>query len=189
MNAGALIPLGLILLALAWGIWMIFKQNPSSVNLAKIFAYFAGVVITLLAILWIVSRFVPWWGVRLMQNTRESGNVQELEAIGHELWEEAMGNTVAEPTTEIVTPEVPPATPTGNGEIIPTATPETGAESLDISSQSAAGESAYTVQFGDTLYSISRKYPGVTVAAIKQRNHLTSDIIKLEQELVIPAVP
>ncbi|HEY88693.1 MAG TPA: LysM peptidoglycan-binding domain-containing protein [Thermoflexia bacterium] len=189
MNTGALIPLGLILLAVAWGIWIIFKQNPSSVNLAKLFSYFAGVVLTLLAILWIVSRFVPWWGVRLMHNTSESGNVQKLETLSHELWTEVMNNTMAEPTTEIVTPEVPQATPTGGEEIVPTATPEIGAESPNISSQAATAESTYTVQSGDTLYSISRKYPGVSVAAIKTQNNLPDDIIKVGQQLVIPATP
>lgn len=194
MNAGALIPLGLVLLALAWGVWMIFKQNPSSVNLAKIFAYFAGVVITLLAILWIVSRFVPWWGLRLMQNTRESGNVQQLEEIGRDLWEEAINDVDIEPTTEIITPEespqaTPQATPTPSGEVAPTATPAPEGESLEISSQAATQESSYIVKAGDTLYSISRRYPGVSVDDIKARNNLTSDIIKVEQELMIPAAP
>ncbi len=190
MNIGALIPLGLILLAVAWGIWIIFKQNPSSVNLAKLFSYFAGVVLTLLAILWIVASFVPWWGVRLMHNTRGSGNVQELETLSHELWAEAMGNVIAAPTTAIVTPEAPPqVTPTGGGEIVPPATPVPGAELPSVSSQAATAESTYTVQSGDTLYSISRKYPGVSVDAIKTRNNLADDIIKVEQVLVIPATP
>ncbi len=190
MNIGALIPLGLILLAFAWGIWMIFKQNPSSVNLAKLFSYFVGVVLTLLAVLWIVTSFVPWWGVRLVQKTRGSGNVRELETLSHDLWEDAMDNVIAKPTTEIVTPEAPPqATPAAGGEIVPTATPEAGAESPSVSSQSATAESTYTVQSGDTLYSISRKYPGVSVDAIKTRNNLTDDIIKIDQKLVIPATP
>lgn len=50
---------------------------------------------------------------------------------------------------------------------------------------SAAGGATYTVQRGDTLYRISRKY-GTTVEAIKAANGLTSDIIKVGQVLIIP---
>ena len=50
----------------------------------------------------------------------------------------------------------------------------------------AQAMSTYTVEKGDTLYSISRKY-GVTVAALKQENDIKSDnIIFVGQKLSIP---
>ncbi len=45
----------------------------------------------------------------------------------------------------------------------------------------------YTVQTGDTLYSIARKY-NTTVNAIKELNNLTSDILRVGQVLKIPTV-
>jgi LysM repeat protein len=55
----------------------------------------------------------------------------------------------------------------------------TGAES--------ATEITYTVQRGDTLGGIARTH-GVSVAALRQRNALRSDVIRVGQELIIPGV-
>jgi len=43
----------------------------------------------------------------------------------------------------------------------------------------------YTVQPGDTLFLIARRY-GVTIQQIRQANQLTSDIINVGQRLFIP---
>ncbi|MFP7298365.1 LysM peptidoglycan-binding domain-containing protein [Neobacillus niacini] len=43
----------------------------------------------------------------------------------------------------------------------------------------------YTVAAGDTLYSISKRF-GITVAALKSANNLTSDILSIGQTLTIP---
>ncbi len=43
----------------------------------------------------------------------------------------------------------------------------------------------YTVKSGDTLYSIANKYD-VTVDAIKKTNNLTSNLLSVGQELIIP---
>jgi len=43
----------------------------------------------------------------------------------------------------------------------------------------------HTVQPGDTLFNISRRF-GVTVERLRQLNHLTSDDVKLGQRLVVP---
>jgi membrane-bound lytic murein transglycosylase D len=44
----------------------------------------------------------------------------------------------------------------------------------------------YTVQSGDTLLAIARKYPGMTVAKIKAANQMTSDRLGIGQILKIP---
>ena len=43
----------------------------------------------------------------------------------------------------------------------------------------------YTVESGDTLASIANQF-GVTVDALKQANGLTSDLIRIGQELTVP---
>lgn len=45
----------------------------------------------------------------------------------------------------------------------------------------------YTVKSGDTLYAISKLY-GVSVDDIKKQNNLTSNVLTLNQELIIPIV-
>ncbi|MDR1281069.1 MAG: N-acetylmuramoyl-L-alanine amidase [Opitutaceae bacterium] len=52
----------------------------------------------------------------------------------------------------------------------------------------AAGEATHVVRKGNTLSAIAARY-GVTVAALRQRNRLTGDVIKVGQQLVIPAAP
>lgn len=49
----------------------------------------------------------------------------------------------------------------------------------------APGEMLYVVRPNDTLYSIARRY-GTTVIAIRQANQLSSDQIRVDQNLVIP---
>lgn len=49
----------------------------------------------------------------------------------------------------------------------------------------AAGEKIHTVRRGDTLSGIARQY-GLTVAALKSRNKLRSDVIRIGQKLVLP---
>ena len=44
----------------------------------------------------------------------------------------------------------------------------------------------YTVQRGDTLYSIANKY-GITVAELKSANNLTSNFLNVGQQLIIPS--
>ncbi|MDR3128710.1 MAG: transglycosylase SLT domain-containing protein [Tannerellaceae bacterium] len=45
----------------------------------------------------------------------------------------------------------------------------------------------YTVQSGDSLYSISRKYPGLTVASLQRANNLTNSRLYPGQKLQIPS--
>jgi membrane-bound lytic murein transglycosylase D len=51
---------------------------------------------------------------------------------------------------------------------------------------SASGSTTYTVKSGDSLYAIAKKYPGVTVAEIRDANNLSGNKIKPGQKLKIP---
>jgi hypothetical protein len=181
MNTGALIVLFFVVFAIAWAFWLIFKLNLSNINLGKLLSYFAGVILTLLVILWITSWFLPWWAVRLVQGTRQSASVQELQVAGAELLKEIASTpgivvTVApvippqQPIVVTPTPMLSPLTPEGSGII----------QGLQFS-----GERTHVVQTGDTLYNISRRY-GVSVDQLRQRNNLTGDMIRVGEQLIIP---
>lgn len=75
----------------------------------------------------------------------------------------------ATPTARPTLPPPPTATPTATAT--PTPTPPTTV--------------THVVVQGDTLLAIAQQY-GVTVAVIRERNNLTSDILQVDQELVIP---
>ena len=48
-----------------------------------------------------------------------------------------------------------------------------------------AGVATHTVQKGDTLYNLSRRY-GTTVSAIRQNNGISGDLIRIGERLSIP---
>jgi FOG: LysM repeat len=50
------------------------------------------------------------------------------------------------------------------------------------------GYLSYTVQSGDSLYSISKKYPGVTITLIQRTNNMTGTRLRPGQVLKIPVV-
>lgn len=58
-------------------------------------------------------------------------------------------------------------------------------DQLKIPKEDTSGFSTYVVQRGDTLYSIAAKY-NVTVSDLKNANQLTSNVITVGQELIIP---
>ena len=56
---------------------------------------------------------------------------------------------------------------------------------IPATGSSGSNNQIYTVQSGDTLYSIARRF-NTTVDAIKRLNNLTSDILSIGQQLIIP---
>jgi len=180
MNAGALVVLFLVLVAIAWAFWLIFKSKLVGENLGKLLSYFAGVILALLIVLWITSRFLPWWAIRLVRDTQQSPNAKELQAVSAEL----INQIVVGPGVVVTSAPVPTQQPiivTPVVTVSPVSTPGTSS----IQSVPLGGEQTYTVQQGDTLYNISRRY-GTTVDQLKQRNGIVGDMIRVGQQLIIP---
>lgn len=177
----SMIVLVLAAVALAWGFWLIFKRDLMSVNLGKLLAYFAGVIITLLLVYWITTRFLPWWALRLLTDTQQSGTVIELQEVTRNLFNTAIDAPISVTTPPRATP-APPTT----GEPAPTVSPITPTEAPSSGqSLSRPGERVHLVQSGDTIYRLSQNY-GVTQDAIRQRNGLPNDNIRIGQQLIIP---
>jgi LysM repeat protein len=81
---------------------------------------------------------------------------------------------------------VPVLTPLPVATQLPAATP-LPAVPTPSTGQYAPGGLTYVVRWGDTLSSISYQF-GVTVQAIKSANGLSSDVIVVGQQLIIPGV-
>lgn len=178
MNAGAIVVLVLIAMAIVWAFWLIFKRDLMANNLGKLLTYFAGVILTLLIVLWITSRFLPWWAVRLVKDTQQSPTAQELQVVSADLFKQI----VTSPGLVVTTPTPVVIVTTPGATVSPVTTPASGSmQTVPLSS----GERTHTVQSGETLYSLSRKY-GVTVDQLRQRNNLTGDLIRVGQQLIIP---
>jgi membrane-bound lytic murein transglycosylase D len=78
-----------------------------------------------------------------------------------------------------------------NGGLTYAAAPEpvnVAPSAIRSTSEDGAQVITYRVQAGDTLYAISRKYPGVTVAKIQSANQLNGDKLRIGQVLKIPAL-
>ena len=167
----------LIGLAFVWGFWLIFKRDLMSINLGKLISYFIGVVLTLLVVWIITTKFVPWWTLRLIQDTQQSQNVKAVESAVQGIWKEAISEETVIATAVPVQPQ--PTAPVSNVPPADTTNPE------PITTQ-VEGQQTHTVQSGETLYKLSKTY-GVSVDAIQQANRLDSETIQVGQKLVIPA--
>lgn len=202
MDLLALVPFFLLCLGLLWALWLIFKRNMLDQNLTKLVSYFFGVIITFAVIGWLIDSYLPQWAAQRLINTRASDDVQTIETVGREIWQEAMGNSTTQPVvittpvaqpTVIVVPATPAPTTAPGTTPAPTVSPVTpeGNNSGAVTGQSVGtalqpGEILYTVASGDNLYRISQQF-GVSWQAIQQRNNLPSTAIQIGQTLIIPA--
>jgi len=170
----------LLALALVWGIWLIFKHDMMKIKLGELASYFMGVLITLICVGLITTRFVPWWLDRLIADTQQSQQVQSVQTAVEDILKDALSSDPIIATAVPVQPQptTPPAVPPTEG----------GTGDTQSSTSQSIGQQTHTVQSGETLYKLSKKY-AVTVVAIQQANNLTDETIQVGQELVIPATP
>ena len=68
---------------------------------------------------------------------------------------------------------------------VPDSTPSYSPPASSGGAPSSSGGSSHTVQKGDTLFNISRRY-GTSVSAIQRANGLNGDLIRIGERLVIP---
>jgi membrane-bound lytic murein transglycosylase D len=73
----------------------------------------------------------------------------------------------------------------GSGPVTASASPSSKTKSIGTSTKSRATPNVYYVRSGDSLWTISQKFPGLTVDKIKKLNGLTSNSIKVGQKLIL----
>lgn len=153
---------------------LIFKQKLPSESLGKIISYFVGIIIVFFAVSWLITTFLADWATDLL----EAGTTSTE-------WQQFID------TSESVVDDV--FTPPDNN-VPPTATPQPAPVEVNTNPPlnpgttaiEAAGNISYTVQPGDTLTTIARRY-NTTVDAIVALNNLASpNQILVGQVLLIP---
>ncbi len=186
MNLLALLPFFLLGLALAWSLWLIFKRNILEQGVLKVLTYFVGVILTFLLVGWIVGGFLPGWSAQILSNARQSEEVDTIETLGRQIWQEAMGEIPPAPEpTQPAQPTPEPGEPSPGPTPGPTVSP-IGEPSLD-SQGAVRGEVRYEVQQGDTLNSIARRF-NISAEEIQVRNGLWNpNVIYPGDILIIPA--
>ncbi len=197
MDLLALFPFFLLGLGLLWALWLIFKRDLLSQNLGKLISYFLGVIITFAVIGWLIDSFLPGWVASRLKNTAYSNDVQTIQTLGKQIWQQATSGgsqtgpiptqqpapTAAPTEAPTAAPtEAPTAAPTGEA---PTAVPTAAPTSESGGTISPSGGQTYTVQPGDTLYSLSKRF-GVSIELIQKANGLAGTDIKAGQTLIIP---
>ncbi|MBN1890836.1 MAG: LysM peptidoglycan-binding domain-containing protein [Thermoflexales bacterium] len=174
MDTGLLLAFFLVVLGFIWGFWLIFKDKVKATQPMGVIMYFVGAVLAVLIASFVTVRVFPGIAVRFLDMADTS---QDVDTLGEKAGEIFQGTTGLPAATR--TPVQPqPAAP-----VSPVASP--GGQSLQSAATSVPGQE-HTVQLGETLYSISRKY-GVSVAALQAANNLANpDNIKAGQKLIIP---
>ncbi|MBN2005958.1 MAG: LysM peptidoglycan-binding domain-containing protein [Anaerolineae bacterium] len=170
----------LFLMGVAWVLWLVFKHNILSQGVGKLLSYFVGVVITLIAVMLILTWVVPWWADKMLTDTENSRHVQSVESTMREIWQEAVNSN----QPAVVSTAVPIVTPQSTQQ--PVAQPTVGGPGTVSGQSVTVGERTHVVQSGETLYRLSKTY-GVSVQAIQQRNNLQNENINVGQTLIIPA--
>ncbi len=185
MDLLKLLPFFLLGLGLLWALWLIFKRDLLSQNLGKLISYFIGVIITFAVIGWLVDSFLPGWVASRLKNTAGSDDVQTIQVIGRQIWNEATSSGKSVPTLVPQPTALPTAAPTEAPTEVPTAVPTAAPTSEGGEINPSNIQTTHTVQAEDTLYSLSKRY-GVSIEMIQKANGLTGTDIKIGQKLIIP---
>ncbi len=164
------IPVILVILAFIWGFWLIFRRGDIVTQPVRMIGYFLGALVALV-LAGIVTVFIfPAWAHQLLDLAGSSPSVQNFQRDVQGIFQRQVEPYVGTPTP-VVSPVLVPINP--------------GASGLSVTP--AAGQVVYTVQRGDTLYSIARKY-GVRAQAIQALNGITDpNKISVGQRLLIPS--
>lgn len=167
MNLIVLVPLLLVILGLVWGLWLVFRKGDIVAQPTKMVGYFVGAILAFLVALLLTVVVVPAWTYQMLGLATNSSSVRGLQDKTQEILLQAVG----QPTPVRPTP--------------PTFTSPIGQTSSSV----RPSGTVYTVQRGDTLYSIARKF-GVTPQDLQSLNAITTpDRIFAGQRLSIPAKP
>lgn len=180
MHFGELAPLLLLIAALGWLGYLIFKKDLASRSLVNIITYFLGVVIIFFAVGWVIDYFLFDWANARLQNAENNPEWRELVNTTEQILDRSFVDpgTGGNPSSVQVVP------------IVVTATPSFGAPPVVITVvPNQAGPTSgrtYTVVAGDTLHKIAQQF-GTTVDAIMIANDLTNpNLIYPGQVLNIP---
>ncbi len=171
MNLIVLGPLLLVILGLAWGLWLIFRKGDMVTQPTKMIGYFIGAILAFLVAMLLTVVIVPAWTNQMLGLATNSSSVRGLQQKTQEILLDAVGQPAA--------------------TVAPTARPNPTVSPLALPSSSNVRSSGvvYTVVRGDTVYSIARKY-GVSPQDLESLNRLTTpDKIYAGQKLTIPAKP
>lgn len=169
MNFGVLIPLILVLLGFTWGFWLIFRKGDMVSQPMKMLGYFVGALLALVVAGFLTVIIFPAWANQLLGMATSSTSVQSLQDKTQQLLDASLGQPAS--TARPTVPTSPVTTPVGGTGAL-AVTPGPGQR--------------YTVQTGDTVYSIARRF-GVSPQSIQQANNLADpNVIKPGQVLIIP---
>ena len=151
----ALVPLILVVVGFVWAFWLILRKGDMVAQPAKMIGYFVGALLALVIALFLIVIIVPAWANQFLGLATRSSDVQSFQQKIETIFQQGL-NT---PTPTMI-PTVQPVvqTPISGQSFSAPATPVPG--------------QVYTVQRGDTLYSIAKKF-GVTVQSLQTLNNIS----------------
>ena len=164
-----IIPVSLILfiVGLIWGLWLIFRKGDIVSQPAKMVGYFLGAFIAFAAALLLAVWIMPAWADQMLDLATRSSSVQNLQQKTQQILDQSFARPLVTST-----PGVQP-----NPTVSPLARP---ASSLQFSGV------VHTVQRGETLFSIAKKY-GISQQDLQTFNNITNpNRIYANQKLNIP---
>lgn len=153
----ALVPLILVVVGFVWGFWLILRKGEMVAQPAKMIGYFVGALLALAIALFLIVIIVPAWANQFLGLATKSSDVQSFQQQIDTIFRQGLNTSTPTPT---MTPTVQPVvqTPVSGQSFSAPVTPVPG--------------QVYTVQRGDTLYSIAKKF-GVTVQSLQTLNNIS----------------
>jgi hypothetical protein len=177
MNLGVLLQFVPLIFGLFLAYHLIFKRNLPEKSILEMVGYIVGILVILLVVSWLITSFLADWTSNLLTAGTDCPAWSQVIDQSEQVFDDAFGTEDPIPTAE--------PTPVQIQQIVVTATPIPGGTILREETENGTGPVRYTVQAGDTLTSIARRY-NTSVSEIKRINGLQSDFILAGQVLIIP---